>query len=132
MKKILVLFIVLLTGTAYAANTTYILMQNKRTVGPGTTKTVNNAYDSWGCDVLTFGNMSAVTIRIEGNQGGTIFDPEGMQTHTMTFANHSSQLKAGIGSFEITSHVVKQIRGYLVSLSGGVDPRATVRCTGKE
>ena len=131
MKKILLaLLIVSFAGVANAAsvNTTYTLLTETRATGAGSADDVRYAHQTWGCDIITFGNMSSGVVRIEGNQGGTVYDPQGMATHTLT----SAQLTAGIGSFDITSSPVKKVRANIISLSGGTDPRLTVRCTGRD
>ena len=128
MKKLVVVFLVLAMAAIVHAgtNTNFVLLNQIRATGAGSTFDVRYAHQTWGCDVITFGNMSSGVVRIEGNQGGTAFDPAGMATHTLT----SAQLTAGIGSFVITSHAVKKIRANIVSLSGGTDPRLSVQCTG--
>ena len=128
MKKLIFATILILTAATIQAgtNTNFVLLNQIRATGAGATYDVRYAHQTWGCDVITFGNMSSGVVRIEGNQGGTAFDPAGMATHTLT----SAQLTAGIGSFEITSHAVKKVRANIISLSGGADPRLTVQCTG--
>jgi len=129
MKTTLTILFLLISVAAYAAiNTSFPLLIEKRTTGAGAAQDVRYAHDSWGCDVITFANMSSAVVRIEGNQGGSAFDPAGMATHTMTAA----QIAAGIGSFEIVDHTVKKIRANVISLSGGADPRVSVTCTGRD
>lgn len=135
MKKLLVVMLILgFAGIAFAdsKNKTFELAIQERATGAGTGKDVRYAFNEWGCDVIPFDNMSAYSIRIEGNQGGTVYDPQGMATHTRTFANHSAQFKAGISSFTISTTPVKKIRRNILSLSGGADPRLTIRCTGRD
>lgn len=135
MKKFLVVMLILgFAGVAFAdsKNATFELATQERSTGAGDAQAVRYAFSEWGCDAIPFGNMSAYSIRIDGNQGGAVFDPQGMATHTRTFANHSAQFKAGISSFVISTTPVKKIRSNIVSLSGGADPRLTVRCTGRD
>ena len=131
MKKLFLALIILsFTGVAFAAsvNTTYVLTEAETATGAAAPQDVRYAYKTWGCDIVTFANMSSGVVRIEGNQAGTLYDPAGMGTHTLT----SAQLTAGIGSFVITDAPVKQVRANIVSLSGGANPSLTVRCTGRE
>ena len=135
MKKLLVVMLILgFAGTAFAdsKNKTFELATQERATGAGGAQDVRYAFNEWGCDAVPFGNMSAYSIRIDGNQGGTAFDPQGMATHTRTFANHSAQFKAGISSFTISTTPVKKVRATIISLSGGADPRLTIRCTGRD
>ena len=135
MKKLLMAILILgFAGVASAdsKNTTFQLATQERSTGAGSEEDVRYAFSEWGCDAIPFGNMSAYVVRIEGNQGGAVYDPAGMATHTRTFATHSSQFNAGISSFTISTAPVKKIRANIVSLSGGADPRLTIRCTGRD
>ena len=128
MKKLTFALILIFAAEIVQAgtNTNYVLLNGIGATGAGSSFDVRYAHQTWGCDVITFGNMSSGVVRIEGNQGGAAYDPAGMATHTLT----SAQLTAGIGSFVITSHAVKKVRANIVSLSGGANPRLTVQCTG--
>ena len=135
MKKLLVVMLIVgFAGVAFAdsKNATFVLATQERATGAGGAQDVRYAFSEWGCDAIPFGNMSAYSIRIEGNQGGAVFDPQGMATHTRTFATHSSQFNAGISSFIVNTTPVKRIRPYIISQSGGADPRLTIRCTGRD
>ena len=128
MKLKTILFAVLLVGLSalpvYAAPIT--LLAAADATGAGTAVMPLKAYTTWSCDAVITGAPSAVTVRIEGNQGGAAFDPTGMATQVCT----AGQLTAGICSFSVTDMPVSQIRANLVTLTGGTAPTVTVTCTG--
>ena len=127
--SILILIIMFTSSVAYAGlNEGYVLLDVVTSTGPGTSEVVKQAYKSWGCDVEITGAPTAVTVRVEGNQGTDKYDPAGMAEFTMT----APQLAAGIGSFEIIEHTVKDIRGNLIILTGGTDPTVKLVCTGRD
>ena len=134
MKKImscsvLMLFIVLMYSVAYAGlNEEYLLLDAATSTGTEDAEVVKQAYKSWGCDVKITGGPTAVTVRVEGNQGTTIYDPTGMAEFTM----NAGQLAAGIGTFVIVEHTVKKIRGNLITLTGGTAPTVTLSCIGRD
>jgi hypothetical protein len=110
---------------AWAA--TFLLLDAVGTTGPGVVAT--SAYDDfkdWSCDVIATGSPTTVVIRIDGNQGGDLFGPYGMATHTFSPA----ELAAGIAQFSIGGMPAKRIRANLITLTGGANPTITVRCTG--
>ena len=126
---ILILTIMLMNSVAFAGlNEKYLLLGAVTGTGADATKVVKQAYKSWGCDVEITGAPTAVTVRVEGNQGTTIFDPGGMAEFTMS----APQLAAGIGTFEIVEHTVKNIRGNLITLTGGTAPTVTLSCVGRD
>ena len=123
------LIMVLMSSVAHAGlNEKYLLLDAVTSTGAGTTKVVKQAYKSWGCDVEITGGPTTVVIRVEGNQGTTIYDPGGMAEFTMS----APQLAAGIGTFEIVEHTVKNIRGNLITLIGGTAPTVTLNCIGRD
>ena len=127
--SVLILFIVLMNSVAFAGlNEKYLLLDAATGTGAEAAKVVKQAYKSWGCDVEITGAPTAVTVRVEGNQGTTIFDPGGMAEFTM----NAGQLAAGIGTFEIVEHTVKNIRGNLITLTGGAAPTVTLSCIGRD
>ena len=132
MKKImagsvLILILTLISSVAYAGlNEEYLLLNAVTSTGAGTPKVVKQAYKSWGCDVEITGGPTAVVVRVEGNHGTNIYDPTGMAEFTMS----AGQLAAGIGTFEIVEHRVKNIRGNLITLTGGTAPTVTLSCIG--
>ncbi|MHC4397574.1 MAG: hypothetical protein ACYS1A_18175 [Planctomycetota bacterium] len=127
--SILMLFIMLINAVAFAGlNEKYLLLDAATGTGAEASKVVKQAYKSWGCDVEITGGPTAVTVRVEGNQGTTIFDPTGMAEFTMD----AGQLAAGIGTFEIVEHTVKVIRGNLITLTGGTAPTVTLSCIGRD
>ena len=127
--SILILFILLINSIAYAGlNEKYLLLDAVTSTGAESVKVVKQAYKSWGCDVEITGAPTAVTVRVEGNEGTTIFDPTGMAEFTM----NAGQLAAGIGTFVIVEHPVKNIRGNLITLTGGTNPTVTLSCIGRD
>ncbi|MCI4624773.1 MAG: hypothetical protein L3V56_02315 [Candidatus Magnetoovum sp. WYHC-5] len=113
---------------------TFTLLDAAQATGHGKAANVKYKDNSiWGCDVIVTGSPTAVTVRIEGNQGcdsahacnAEIFDPSGIAEHTLT----TTQLQAGIGSFSIHTKPVINIRANLVTLTGGTNPAVTVRCS---
>ena len=126
---IAMLIVALMHSVAYAGlNEKYLLLDAVTSTGTGTAKVVKQAYKSWGCDVEITGGPTAVVVRVEGNQGTTIYDPTGMAEFTMS----APQLAAGIGTFEIVEHTVKKIRGNLITLTGGTAPTVTLSCIGRD
>ena len=126
---IAMLIVTLMHSVAYAGlNEKYLLLDAVTSTGTGTAKVVKQAYKSWGCDVEITGGPTAVVVRVEGNQGTTIYDPTGMAEFTMS----APQLAAGIGTFEIVEHTVKNIRGNLITLTGGTAPTITLSCIGRD
>ena len=126
---IAMLIVTLVHSVAHAGlNENYLLLDAVTSTGTGTAKVVKQAYKSWGCDVEITGGPTAVVVRVEGNQGTTIYDPTGMAEFTMS----APQLAAGIGTFEIVEHTVKKIRGNLITLTGGTAPTVTLSCIGRD
>ena len=134
MRNILlsIFLLLVLVVPVEASNRTFDLLTDATSTGPGTQYPIINAYVSWGCDVTldyTTGDeaYTAVVVRIEGNQGGTVFASEGMAIHTLD----ATELSERAGSFAISSHPQKQIRANLTTLTAtGTTPAVTVRCTG--
>jgi hypothetical protein len=114
----------LFAASALAAPIT--LLSAAAATGAGTAVMPLKAYTAWSCDAVVTGSPTAVTVRIEGNQGGAAFDPTGMATQICTAA----QLAAGICSFSFANMPVSLIRGNLVTLTGGTAPTVTVTCSG--
>lgn len=127
--SILILFIMLINSVAFGGlNEKYLLLNAVTSTGAEAAQVVRQAYKSWGCDVEITGGPTAVVVRVEGNQGTTIYDPGGMAEFTM----NAGQLAAGIGTFEIVEHTVKNIRGNLITLTGGTAPTVTLSCIGRD
>ncbi|MBF0344205.1 MAG: hypothetical protein HQL06_08235 [Nitrospirae bacterium] len=130
-KKVLVLIAMMLSTcicVMTASADTFELLKGATTTGPGRVNNVSyGEFRTWSCDVLVSDNATtAVSVRIEGNQGGSIFAPSGMAQYSLT----SAELAVGIGSFSITDMPVNTIRANLLTLTGGNAPAVTVRCTG--
>lgn len=128
MKKLILclLFLVMLSLPAYAGVLT--LLSGATGTGAGAAQWVkDNTVEVWSCDTIITGSPTAVTVRIEGNQSGTLYDPTGMGEHIFT----ATQLSAGIASFSIISSPVVNIRANVVTLTGGTSPTVTVNCGGR-
>lgn len=129
MKKLtsLAVTVLLLVSLSAFAAETLTLLSGANATGPGSAAAVGSGiYKTWACDIVVTGSPTAVTVRIEGNQGGTLFDPTGMATHTCT----SGQLAAGICSFGFDSMPALSLRANIITLTAGTNPTVTVRCTG--
>ena len=86
---------------------------------------LNSAH--WDCDILLSGTVTAASVRIEGNQGGSVFDPAGMATHTCTAA----QLAAGICSFSMDGIGANNMRCNVLTLTGTSPKISKVQCNGR-
>ncbi|KJU87261.1 secreted protein [Candidatus Magnetobacterium bavaricum] len=132
MKKVVLTLLAVIASTwvclLSASGDTFELLKGATTTGAGKVVDVSYAeFRSWSCDVLVSDSTAtAVKVRIEGNQGGSLFAPGGMAEYTLTVP----ELAAGIGSFSITDIPVNVIRANLVTLTGGSSPAVTVKCTG--
>lgn len=129
MKKLillLILFFVLPCMASAAQNENFVLLDAATSTGAEGAKVVTQSYKSWGCDVVLTGSPTAVTVRVEGNQGASVYDPQGMAELALT----APQLAAGIATFEISNHRIKKIRGNLVVLTGGTAPTVAMNCVG--
>lgn len=108
------LFIVMLSLPAYAGVLT--LLSGATGTGAGAAQWVKNSNNEmWVCDVDVTGSPSVVVVTIEGNMGGTVFDPTGMGTHTFT----STQLTAKKASFSIVNSPVVNMRANVITFTGG-------------
>lgn len=133
MRKLILLILILLLSAApaFAIDRTLTLLSGATATGEGTAQWVKDTtVNNWTCDVDITGTPTAVTVRIEGNMGGTAFDPIGMGTHAITFANHSTTIKAGKATFGIVYSPVKNIRANVIVLTGGSSPTVSVVCGG--
>ncbi|MBF0316795.1 MAG: hypothetical protein HQL04_01350 [Nitrospirae bacterium] len=132
MKKVVLTLLAVIVSTwvclLSASGDTFELLKAATATGVGKVVDVSYAkFSTWSCDVLVSDNTAtAVKVRIEGNQGGSLFAPGGMAEYTLTVA----ELAAGIGSFSISDIPVNVIRANLITLAGGSSPAITVRCTG--
>ena len=128
------LFLLFFCGYADAGSATFTLLSDATATGAGDTAITSNPYHMWGCDVdldYTTGDeaYTAVVVRIEGNQRGTVFASDGMAVHTLD----STELSARKASFSIISHPQKQVRANLTTLTAsGTTPAVTAVCTGVE
>lgn len=126
---IIAISLIMVDPGAAGLNENYLLLDAVTSTGPETAKEVRQAYKAWGCDVVITGSPTAVTVRVEGNEGQTtLYDPTGMAEFTMD----AGQLAAGIGTFVIVEQTVKRIRGNLITLTGGTAPTVTLNCIGRD
>ena len=129
MRKLLlpILLFMLFASPAFAIERVITLLSAATTTGAGDSQWVRDTtVNNWTCDIDITGAPSAVTIRIEGNMGGDIFDPTGMATHVFT----ATQLSAGKATFGIVYSPVINIRAFVTVLAGGTIPTVTAVCGG--
>jgi len=130
MKRVIitgVLVIMFLAGCVVPAIAgDFVLLEDRPTTGAGTAVPINEYIENWTCQVTITGGPSAVTVRIEGNLGGSLYDPTGMAVQTLS----SGQLSAGIATFLIPNGYMANMRAYVVTLTGGTDPTVSATCGG--
>lgn len=130
MKKVMitgVLVIMFLAGCVVPAIAgDFVLLTDRTTTGAGAAVPINEYIENWTCQVTITGGPSAVTVRIEGNLGGSLYDPTGMAVQTFS----SGQLAAGIATFGIPDSYTGNMRAYVVTLTGGTDPTVSATCGG--
>ena len=130
MKKVMitgVLVIMFLAGCVVPAIAgDFVLLEGRTTTGAGEAVPINEYIENWTCQVTITGGPSAVTVRIEGNLGGLLYDPTGMAVQTFS----SGQLAAGIATFLIPNGYMANMRAYVVTLTGGTDPDVSATCGG--
>lgn len=130
MKKVMiigVMVIMFLAGYVVPAIAgDFVLLEGRTTTGAGTAVPINEYIENWTCQVTITGGPSAVTVRIEGNLGGTLYDPTGMAVQTLS----AGQLAAGIATFLIPNGYMANLRAYVVTLTGGTDPTVSATCGG--
>jgi len=131
-KLILPLLLIMLSASpSFAIDRVISLLSNVTTTGAGTAHWVKDTtVENWTCDIDITGLPTAVTVRIEGNMGGTVFDPVGMGTHAITFAAYSTSIKAGKATFGIVNAGITNVRAFLLVLTGGTNPTIGVACGG--
>lgn len=127
-KFILPIILIFLSASPVLAIDRYLtLLSSVTATGAGTAQWVKDTtVNNWTCDVDITGAPTAVTVRIEGNTGGTVFDPTGMATHVLT----APQLAAAKATFGIVYSPVHNIRAYVTVLTGGTAPTVSVVCGG--
>ena len=126
---VLVFLLLVISSLAMAGlNKRYVLLNQVTSTGAGSAIVIVDAFNEWGCDIATFGTPSSIVFQFEGNQGGSEFDPDGWATKTFDAA----EIAAGFTSISISTPPLKQIRGNLVTLTGGGSPNVTVSCVGRD
>ena len=129
MRKLIlpILLIMLSASPAFAIDRVLTLLSGATSTGAGTPQWVRDTtVNNWTCDIDITGAPTAVTVRVEGNMGGTVFDPTGMATHVFT----ATQLSAGKATFGIVYSPVINMRAFVTVLTGGTVPTVTVACGG--
>lgn len=129
MRKIIlpIILIMLSASPAFAIDRYITLLSGATATGAGTAQWVKDTtVNNWTCDVDITGTPTAVTVRIEGNTGGTVYDPTGMATHVLT----AMQLAASKATFGIVYSPVHNIRANVTVLTGGSSPTVSVVCGG--
>ena len=130
MKKLIVtgalVIIFLAAGVVPAIAGDFVLIENQTATGAGPPIGISEYIENWTCQVTITGGPSAVTVRIEGNLGGLLYDPTGMAEQTFS----SGQLAAGIATFGIPDSYTGNMRAYVVTLTGGTDPAVSATCGG--
>ena len=122
-----ILLIMLSASPVFAIDRVLTLLSDATTTGAGDAQWVKDTtVNNWTCDVDITGTPTAVTVRIEGNMGGDVFDPTGMATHVFT----ATQLSASKATFGIVYSPVMNIRAYITVLTGGTAPTITAVCGG--
>lgn len=126
---IVVFILLIMTSLALAGlNKRYVLLDQVTSTGPGDPVVIVDAFNEWGCDIAAFGTPSSIVFRFEGNEGGAVFDADGWATKTFDAA----EIAAGFASISISTPPLKQVRGNLVTLTGGGSPDVTVSCVGRD
>lgn len=133
MKKtsflVMVFILVAIASLAIAGlNKRYVLLNQVTSTGAGSPIVIVDAFNEWGCDIAAFGTPSSIVFRFEGNEGGSTFDEGGWATKTFDAA----EIAAGFASIGVSTPPLKQIRGNLVTLTGGGSPDVTVSCVGRD
>jgi hypothetical protein len=130
---LLALALILIVGNVYAEpqpGKVVTLLQAKATTGDGEmTDISSDSLMTWACDVSTTGVPTSVTVRVEGNLGGTVFDTTGMAEHVLTAAQLAITPNP-FSSFAFSVGPARQIKGVLVTLAGGTSPTVTMKCYG--
>ena len=130
MKRVIITVILVLmilaAGVVPAIAGDFILIENQTATGAGPTVPISEYIEKWTCQVTITGGPSAVTVRIDGNLGGALYDPTGMAVHTFS----APQLAAGIATFLIPDSYMANMRAYVVTLTGGTDPDVSAVCGG--
>jgi hypothetical protein len=101
-----------------------ILLDAVTVTGAGDAKIPLESYKCWSVQVNITGAPTAVTVALEGNITGTIFGT--MVSHALSAA----ELIATQANFIITEMPANQIRGKLITLTGGTNPTVTMICVG--
>lgn len=123
---VILILVILAAFTIPAAAADYVLLTDKTTTGAGSTVGIGEYIEKWTCQITITGGPSAVTVRIEGNLGGLLYDPTGMAEHTFS----AGQLAAGIANFTMPDRYTGNMRGNVITLTGGTTPAVSVTCGG--
>ncbi len=123
----LIVSMLLLGNISIAVAKVYTLLNFATATGAGSIiEEKQHDHRTWACDVVVTGSPTAVTVRIEGNQGRANFSSVGMAEHEFT----ADELFDGIAQFSIVDTPARKIRARVVTLAGGTNPTVSVVCTG--
>lgn len=117
------LLILLFAGVAFAIPP-ITLLDAATATGAGAAKVPLESYKDWACQVNTTGSPTAVTVALEGNITGMIYNK--MATQPLSAA----ELAATQANFVVVEMPANQIRGNLITLTGGTSPTVSMYCIG--
>lgn len=103
----------------------YTLLGGAASTGAGAPRYVTTPYNSWTCQVNVSGSPTEVVVYLEGNVTGVTFNK--MASWTLSA---DSDYADGQGVFSVTNMPAGNVRGRLVTLTGGSSPRVTMICKG--
>jgi hypothetical protein len=131
MKKILTgiaIILVILTAVAFAQavdTDQYTLLGGARATGAGTPVALTTVYNTFTCQVNVSGSPTEVIVYLEGNITGSTYSK--MASWTLST---DTDYANGQGMFSVTNMPAGNIRGRLVTLTGGTSPKVTMICKG--
>jgi len=128
--KAMMVVVLLLLAPCLVGAEVFTLSASSNATGAKTAVWLAPDYKAITCDAtLDAATNGTVRVRVEGNQGGSAYDPSGMADVTLT----SAQVTALIGTFTIIEQSpVKRIRANYITLGGGnsYQPYVEITCNG--
>ncbi len=135
MKRLLILICILLcassawgfeiSGSSVPSSSSMLTLLNAATTtGAGSTVSGIGTYQNWACQINVTGAPTAVTVALEGNLIGSIYNTMG--SHAMSTAEISTTQ----ANFVVIEMPALQIRGNVTTLSGGTAPTVSLYCVG--
>lgn len=130
MKKLTTILIaallVIFVSIAHSAELDqFTLLGGSASPEAGTAKALITVYNTWTCQVNISGSPSEVVVYLEGNVTGIVFNK--MASWTLT---EDTNYASGQGIFSVTNMPAGNVRGRLVTLTGGSSPSVTMICKG--